>query len=67
VIEDCRGALILIVLSVFCSAVLNLFSKNMSTAVENFQVKQFSATSIYVKILFGYKYNEFILLFELLN
>lgn len=42
-------------LSDFCSAVLNLFSKNMSTAVENFQVKQFSAIFIFVDILFSFR------------
>jgi len=47
--EDCKGALLLMVLSVFCSVVLNLFSKNMSTAVENFQVKHFSATLYMLK------------------
>ena len=54
--EDCKGALLLMVLSVFCSVVLNLFSKNMSTAVENFQVKQFSATFLYVDILFSSRF-----------
>jgi len=38
-------------LSAFHSAVLNLFSKHMSTAVENFQVKQCFATIMHVEIL----------------
>jgi hypothetical protein len=37
--------------SAFCSAVLNLFSKNMSMAVENFQVTQCFATIMHGEIL----------------
>jgi hypothetical protein len=50
-ITDSKGALLLMLLSAFCSAVLNLFSKNMSMAVENFQVTQCLATIMHGEIL----------------
>jgi hypothetical protein len=55
-------------LSAFRSAVLNLFSKNMSTAVENFQVKQCFATIMHVEMLRStINWIHVTVLFELLN
>jgi hypothetical protein len=58
-------------LSAFCSADLNLFSKNMNTVVEKFPVMQFSATIMHVEILFRSRsiinWIQFTVLFELLN
>jgi drug/metabolite transporter (DMT)-like permease len=40
--------ILLLLLSAFCSADLNLFSKNMNTVVEKFPVMQSSATIMHV-------------------
>ena len=46
-------------LSASCSAVLNLFSKNMSTAVENFQVSICILRVLtVVAILFRFSFNN---------